>query len=204
MGKRLCRTWSLWFLTGVRPVLSSRRFVRSSAAGCLHLSVRDRRLPVYSLCSRGRRRSLCLKMRSRKFPSASRLRLSKRKKFIFAGRLSRHPRHEPRVDMSSSGSRAAKRRCVGQQLGGPGQRIIQRPRAAAKRAASSAMLQGVPFTLRGLTFKCLLRRSKAGMFQALPVPGQRRPSQGRRKGPLPKRKKLSRRPGPGSKIPGRR
>ena len=149
MGIQFCRTWSFWFLTGVRPALSYRRSARFSAAGCLPLPVRDRRPPVCSLCSRSRSRFLHLKMCSRKFPSASRLRLSKRKKFVFAERLSlrqnRQPRHEPRAVVSSSGNRAVRRRCGGRRpdkwrCSGPGGRGLPSP----KLTAGSLYFKAVP------------------------------------------------------------
>ena len=179
MWKQLCRTWNLWFLTEDRPALSSRRSARSSAAGCLPLPVRGRRPPVYSLCSRSRRRFLRRKRRSRGLPPVSKLRLSKRRKPASVSRLSprqnRQPRHKPKAGVSSSKSRAARKLCGGRSCGAPRQR---RRRRAAEGLLRKMILQRSLLSFRRMRFNRLLCHRKAGRLQALSALGQRGPPSG--------------------------
>lgn len=177
MGIQLCWTWNLWFLTRDRPALSSRRFARSSAAEHPLLPAKDKGLPIYSHGSR--KHFLRRKRRSRKPPSASKLRLSKRRKFASVStqppRQNRPPRHKPKAGVSSSKSRAARKLCGGRSCGAPRQR---RRRRAAEGLLRKMILQRSLLSFRRMRFNRLLCHRKAGRLQALSALGQRGPPSG--------------------------
>lgn len=127
VGIQLCRTWSLRFLTRARPALSSRKSARSSAAEHPPHPVKDKGSPI---CSHSNRNLfLRRKRRSRKLLSASKLRLSKRRKFASVSkqppRQNRQPRHELRAGVSLSKSRAARRPYGGRRPGALNQRTLR-------------------------------------------------------------------------------
>ncbi len=176
---------------------------RSSAAEHPPRPVKDKGSPI---CSHGNRNLfLRRKRRSRKLLSASKLRLSKRRKSASVSRLSlrqnRQPRHEPRAGGSSFRSRAARRRCAGQNCGDLRRRTIRWFMLAVKKRFLEADPSGNPLALRFPTFLLPPRRPRAGEAPVPPTPERRGSPDGQRKGLLPKGKKPSRHPGQGSKTP---
>ena len=111
MRTRLYQTWNLRFLTEDHPALKSRRSARFSAVDHPLLLAKDKGSPIYSHvnCIHVLRRI----RRPRKLLSASKLRLSKRKRSVSVSRpfpqQNPPPKHEPRAGASSSGSKAVRR-----------------------------------------------------------------------------------------------
>lgn len=203
MEIRLCRMQNLRFLTRDRPSLSSRRSARSSAAEHPLLLAKDKGSPIYSHGNRSR--FLRRKRRPREPLSASRLRLSKRRKsgsnIRLSPRQNRQPRHAPRAGVSSSGNRAARRQCGGQSCGDPRRRTIRWFMLAVRKLSFKAEPLGNPLALRFLTFLLPPRHPRAGEAPVPPALERSGLPSGRRKGLLPKGKRPSRRPGQESKTP---
>ena len=206
MRMRLCRILNPLAPIGERPALNSRKSARSSAAEHPLLPANDKGPRIYSHSNRAH--FLRRKRWSREPPSASKLRLSKRKRFVSASRLSprqnRPPRHEPRAGLSSFESRAARRQCGEQCCGNPKRRTIRWFILAERKLLFKAEPLGNPLTLRFLAFLLPPRRPRAGEAPASAVPERKGPPDGQRKGLLPKEKSPSRHPGPESKTPVRR